>query len=396
MINGLHEEVIVESVDVNLKTTAEGEVPDKVVRQNLIHIKQTYILKNIGVRWIRHEEKYEGERVGLYISSIVLGYRSTGLLAHTFWDVTNNNKLVSKKLQVGNFVQAECAVHLPFVSQPITANTGMCTALAFDYDDFMPNPQKRRRLLHLVKQMNINLLDDFFNGHQLKKYAWGPLMKSEVSLSWMQMNHCERRWCRQRAVTAHQPNSVLGQILVEGHEDVLKFTIQYFSICAEVVNKLKIGMYYAVESLARVGRLSLLRRVVSGRLELCGKVHFRPGSFQRVWSTVFAAIEVDNVEYLQAAIAVGQGKQVNIRGHRGITALGLAVMKDKVELVQVLLKAQAKVDQLSWGDETALCLGLQIGVSPEVIRKLIQAGANVNGQDSTGNSIRDQINKRSL
>merc|ERR1719317_307282 len=106
--------------------------------------------------------------------------------------------------------------------------------------------------------MDISLLEAFFNEQQLRKYVWGPSKKSETCLSWKQMNYWEKLWFRQRAITAHQPNSILGQILIEGDENLLRFALPYFSICAKVVNKLKIGVHYAVERLARVGRLSLL------------------------------------------------------------------------------------------------------------------------------------------
>lgn len=71
-------------------------------------------------------------------------------------------------------------------------------------------------------------------------------------------------------------------------------------------------------------------------------------------------------------------------------------MNDRVELVQILLQASARIDQPSWGDETALCLALQFGVSCGVIHELIKAGANVNGRDLTGNSIDAQLKARSI
>jgi len=263
--------------------------------------------------------------------------------------------------------------------------------MAFDYDDFLPNPLKRRQLFDLIKQMDESGLEAFFSRQKLRQFVFKSLNSSPKSLS-LNKQHWERRWLRIKAVTAHQPNSVLGEILLNGSEKVVAFTLKYFYISAEVVNKLQIGLYCAVERLARVGRLSLLGRLASSKNpELSGKVHFRPGSFRRTWSTIFAAIEVGNVEYLQSAIALAHPGQLNLRGDQGITALGLAVMKDKAELVKVLLKAEAKVDEPSWRDETALCLALQMGVSRLVIQELIQAGANFNGRDLTGNSIFDQL-----
>jgi len=191
-------------------------------------------------------------------------------------------------------------------------------------------------------------------------------------------------------------NSVLGEILVEADLSVVKFTLNYFSIDAQVINELKIGNNYAVEVLARCGRLLMVSRLVSGKLRVCGTVLFRKDSFERIWSAIFAAIEVDNVKYLREAIAVGKQSHLKIQGERGITALGLSVMKNRLDLVKELLKACAIVDQKSWGGETALCLALHFDASAEIIQELINAGANVNGRDLTGNSIRDQLRAKKV
>jgi hypothetical protein len=191
-------------------------------------------------------------------------------------------------------------------------------------------------------------------------------------------------------------NCVLGEILLEGHEAVVKFTLSYFSVNAELVNELKIGTYTVVELLARVGRLAMVNRLIHGKLKLCGNVLFREDSFERVWSAVFAAVESDNAKYLQEAVALGTKSLLHIRGERGITALGLSVMNNQLELVKVLLKAYVNVDQPSWCDETAICLALHTDASTEVIRELVKAGANISGKDSTGNSISDQLKTRGI
>lgn len=390
------EQVTIDSIDLDLMTTRNEEVPDNILWEKFVCLEDPSLpIRNIGGRWIKHKEKYNEERVGLYISSIAQGFCKSGLFEHTWWDVPYDIKLVSKELSVCDFVKLNSAVHLPFISL-LPSTKDVATAIAFHYDDFLPNPRKRRRLLNLIKQKDKSVLEAYFSKQKMLQYVWGPSTSSAVSPSWSQMKRWERQWLRLQAVTAHQPNSVLGEILIEGNEEVLEFTLQYFHISAEIVNKLKIGIYYAVERLARIGRLSLLKRLVGGRFELSGKVHFRAGSFERIWSAIFAAIEADKVEYLKAAIAVGQGKQLHVRGYQGITALGLAVMKNKAELVKVLLVARARVDEPSWGDETALCLALQMGVSRGVIQELIQAGASVNGSDLTGNSIRDQLKEKGI
>jgi len=202
---------------------------------------------------------------------------------------------------------------------------------------------------------------------------------------------------RVKAVTSHQPNSVLGQILVEGEDALVRFALKYFSITAEIVNNLMIGFSTAVEKLARVGRLYFVSCLVRGKLKLSGSVLFHPGaSFKRIWSAVFAAIEVGNVEYLQAALALNKSNQLTMKDDRGITALGLAVIKNKVRLVRVLLKACANVDQPSWGDETVLSLALQFGASREVVEELIQAGAQRNGRDLTKRSIEEELKAKEI
>jgi len=191
-------------------------------------------------------------------------------------------------------------------------------------------------------------------------------------------------------------NSVLGEILVEGHESVVGFTLNYFVVDAKMINELKIGTCYATEMLARVGRLTMVSDLIRGKLKLSGLVLFHENSFERVWSAVFAAVEVGNVKSLKEAVSLSTKNNLHIRGERGITALGLSVMKNRLDLVKVLVEACVDVDQPSWADETALCLALQFGASSEVIQELIHAGAATTGRDSTGNSIRDQLNARKI
>jgi len=75
------------------------------------------LIANMGGRWMKQKEKYKGERLGLYTFSI-RRYRNSGLFEQMWWDVPNNVKLVSKELEVDNFVKMKCAIHLPFISLP--------------------------------------------------------------------------------------------------------------------------------------------------------------------------------------------------------------------------------------------------------------------------------------
>lgn len=380
----------IQRIDFNVQTTSKLELPKKLVREKLLQIDNPKrLLVNTDVHFLKAKDDYKEKRAGFCIFPI-LGRNGIhpNWRASKWWDVPNDAEVISKKLKIRNFTKSGYAVYLPFVSLPLTPNQHSFTAMAFDSDDFLPNPEKRRVLHRLVKCMDREGLDGFFQKQKLKRHSWGSMDQNEEK----SMSNWETRWLRVKAVTSHLPNSVLGQILLEADEAVLKFTLHYFSISANILNKLKIGIYFAVEILTKIGRLSLVSRLIRGKLKLSGKVPFYHKSFQRVWSTAFAAIEVNNVNSLRAAIALDKdGNQLSIRGERGITALGLAVINNRAELVQVLLEGSAKVDQPSWGDETALGLALQFGISSEIIKKLIKAGAKVDGHDLTGNSIRAQL-----
>jgi len=379
-----NELLCVQSMILNVKTTLKTNLPQNLLRKKFYRLYNPKALYNLGV--FRISDEKNANRAGVYSNSI-------------WWDVPNDVKLIYKEFGWTNFIKSRKAFHLPFVSLPFTLPSQYSRFIAFDWEDFLPNPKKRRELFHLVKKMDIKALDTYFMKQRLGLRKWNshnpscPLLIKKIK-DW------ENRWLKLKAVTSHQPNSVLGHILLEEDETVVKFTLQYFEISARTINKLKVGIYttnHVVESLARVGRFSLVSRLVAGRLELFGKVPFHSQSFKRVWSVAFAAIEINDANSLRTAIALDQGSnQLHIRGYRGITALGLAVMNDRAELVQLLLNASAMVDQPSWGDETALGLALQLGVSCEVIEELIKAGAKVNGNDLTGNNIKDSLKSRGI
>lgn len=390
--------VTVRSIDFNVRTTTMSEVPEDIMRRKIFCLKDPGLwLTQLGGRFLECQEKYHGERIGLH-KSILPRRKGSGLYTYNWWDVPNDAALISRIVASKNFVSLRYVVYLPYVSIPLPCDVYKSTAMGFDCDDFLPNPRKRRVLFCLVKQMSKSLLDSYFSEKDLWQYNWG---KSTISLL-SDLGEDERssktnRWLRVQAITSHQPNSVLGQILVEGEAALVIFVLQYFSINAEILNKLTIGFYPAVEKLARVGRLNLISSLVRGKLKLSGSVLFHPGAaFKRIWSAVFAAIEAGNVEYLKAALALNKSNELTIRDDRGMTALGLAVIKNKVELVRLLLTARAMVDQPSWGDETVLCLALQFEASREVVEELIQAGAQVSGRDMTGQSIKEELKVKEI
>lgn len=388
--------LILDKVDFHLETTLRGDVPESIVMKKISLLKSSWLSK-LGGRYITDHGECKVKRVGLHTCNIHRA-ENKDMLKQNLWDVPNNKSLLDGEMWIDTG-KLGYLLYLPFVSLRSPNGSTRNTAFAFDYDDFLPNPRKRRTLFTLVKEMKKRPLDGYFEKQVLHQCSLGPSnpFKKPAS-SRKPTNVWEKKWLRLQAVTSHQPNSVLGEILLSGGESVVKFTIEYFSIYAEVINQLKIGRYCACELLARTGRLSLISRHVKGRLKLSGEVSFRPGGFERVWSTVFAAIEVDSVEYLRAAINIDDGalQLLHLRGYRGVTPLGLAVMKNKFKLVTVLLEARANVNQPSWGDETALCLALQIGVSREIIEELIKASAKVIGNDLTGNAIGERLSVKGI
>jgi len=116
--NGTCSEVTIDSIDLDLRTTCKEEIPDDIVMKHFTCLKDPFqLIANIGGRWIKQKEKHKGERLGLYTLSI-RRYRKSGLFEQTWWDVPNNVKLVSKELEVDNFVKMKCGIRLPFVSLP--------------------------------------------------------------------------------------------------------------------------------------------------------------------------------------------------------------------------------------------------------------------------------------
>jgi len=390
----------VQTVDFNVTPISKDKVPESWVRKNLCRLRSpTHWLPDISEHFLRGKVEYDPERVGVCSFYLFQTYGvNRDWRASNCWDVPNNNEFIKEEFKMNDLRGSGCLVYLPFISLPCSPHSHDSKAMAFDLDDFLPNPKKRRVLFDLIKLMDRKALDKHFSKQKLIKYTRGSLITiKKNSLAWKKARKWEKRWLKLKAVTSHQPNTILGQVLLEEDEIVIKFTLKYFSIDAKIVNQLKIGIYYAVEMLARVGRLLFVSSLVQGRLKLSGEVLFLRNSFRRVWSAVFAAIEVNNVKSLGDALALDEvGRLLHLRGECGITPLGLSVLNDQPELVQVLLDALAMVDQPSWGDETALGLALQFSVSTAVVKKLIQAGAKLDGQDLTGNSIRAQLEKNRI
>lgn len=383
-------QININKVDFKLKKTVKREMPDDIVRKmwyNIQKEKPYFWFGDLGGRHLHESEKWRRVRLGIQFRRL----RSV----EDFWDLPSDSSSVPNSMRYwrGKNVWAFC---LPFISVYASHSS---IAMPFSGDEFLPNPQKRRDLFNLIKKRESDLLDAHFNEQTVVKKSWGnENYVKKIELVGKSMSSLDLRWLKVKAITAHQPNSILGSILTEENKHLIEFTLKYFTISASELNHLQVGRCWVVEHLARNGRLSFVSHLVQGEFKLAGDVWFNgKQSFQRTWSVVFAAVELDNVEYLKDAIANDQkGKLLNLRAHRGVTALGVAVMGNKIEHVSILIDAQADVNQLSWGDETVLCLGLQFGASLEIIQKLVQAGADISGKDLTGNCIRSQLEARRL
>jgi len=390
-IDEIDVQFIITNIYFDVKHTLKANMPaDTLAREWFDFQNPIFWLTDIDGHYLNDKNWKRKDRVGLYRES-----SPTSKDLWQLWEVPDT-RFVPVCLKYNP--KSPWAFFLPFLSV-YNSSPQNSTAMGFDGDDFLPNPQKRRDLFDLVKKSDSKLLDAYFNEQEVHKYTWNKSDYASKRLwSGKEIGVLDRRWLKVKAITAHQPNTILGSILVDGDWHLIKFTLEYFGITATELNQLKVGRYCAVEHLARTGRLSFVSFLVHGKLKLAGKVFFsRKLLFQRVWSVVFAALDVENLEYLRAAILFDKkGKLLHLRAHRGLTALGPAVMKNKIEQVRVLVEARADVNQPSWGDESVLCLGLQFGVSLEIIEELVQAGAKVTGNDLTGNSIVSQLEARRL
>jgi len=159
-------------IDFDLKTVARGKVPENIVREKLSLLKYpSRWLADIGGQFIESRWKCSGRRIGLCTCDVRRGER-VGLLSNQLWDIPNDIGLVTKELKtINNVLTAGYLVYLPFISLELPKGNKSTTAISFDWDDFLPNPQKRRTLLTLIKQMDESCLDAYFGKEKIQQYS---------------------------------------------------------------------------------------------------------------------------------------------------------------------------------------------------------------------------------
>lgn len=95
---------------------------------------------------------------------------------------------------------------------------------------------------------------------------------------------------------------------------------------------------------------------------------------------------VKNGSFKAAKTLLDQGADVNARNESGNTALFLASMTRKTELVQLLLDKGAKINEKNQGKRTALDAAANSGYVP-IVKLLVSKGADVNAQDYRGFTV---------
>jgi ankyrin repeat protein len=91
-------------------------------------------------------------------------------------------------------------------------------------------------------------------------------------------------------------------------------------------------------------------------------------------------VAVENGYQAVAEVLLAHKADVNLADNSGNTPLHMAAGKGQLKLVQMLLAAGADVNHKNNRDQTAL--NFAIGVSPEIVRALLDAGTNPNTGDS--------------
>jgi len=255
------------------------------------------------------------------------------------------------------------------------------------FDDFLPNPPIR------------NSLYDQIMNHDHS--SWKALVRSEeivehsdIYLDILRQQPCRKKELKmllQRIITAHHPNSILGQILKEGRFQKLQFVLKQFHVDKMLINDIRIGSNYChpTEILIQYRQVPLLSYLVKKRkLMLSGKIKSFDRKRYRHFSAVLSAIELGDPQILccliKAVPSISFGRMLWFPDEVGRSPLSLAVVKDKPDIVKALLDAKTPVNQRGWGGDTALAIGMQLGTSDAVLTMLLNAGADVNTRDSTG------------
>jgi len=251
-------------------------------------------------------------------------------------------------------------------------------------DDFLPNPPIRQLMLRWIKEAAHALQFQYELDIYLERLNGG-------------CGKDERKIILQKIITAHSPNSLLGEVLQEGRLKLVCFVLEKFCVDKKVLNGIRIGSNFShpTEVLIQNRRTRILAYLVKKHgLQISGKIMSFCGKWSRHFSAVLSALEIRNpmiLRFLLIAIPIQTlGSIFAFPDELGRTPLSLAVIEDKPELVKMLLKVRAPVNQCGWRGDTALAIGMQMGISDSVLIILLEARANVDTTDSTGVAPRDR------
>lgn len=92
---------------------------------------------------------------------------------------------------------------------------------------------------------------------------------------------------------------------------------------------------------------------------------------------------VESLDLVKALLAAHADPNIIVPRYRGLPPLAAAAVVDRVDIVETLLKAHAKVDVCDYGGETPLMEAAQAG-RLDAVDALLTAGADVNARDDQG------------
>jgi len=267
-------------------------------------------------------------------------------------------------------------------------------------DDFLPNPPIRQFVYKQIEKNDLFALKHVFFSHI-------PVLKvfknkeQHLSSARVYCNEIAQKVILQRIITAHHTNSLLGQLLKEGRFQRVKFVMECFHVDEKILNSIKIDSihWHPTEVLIRKRNVQLIAFLVKNyKLKLHGKIISHCGTKTRNFSAVLSAVEWgDSSTLRELKLSIPRKLfdfMLSFPDELGRTPLSIAVVKDMPSCVKTLLDVKAPVDQIGWGGDTALAIGLQIGVSKNVLSILLDAGANLDRVDSTGVMLRARNNFR--
>jgi len=265
-------------------------------------------------------------------------------------------------------------------------NTGSHFKCRCRFDDFLPNPP--------IRMLVYNQIMDNDNS-TWKDVVKSPLIVEESDIYFeILQHHCHQKELQtllQRIITAHRPYSLLGQMLKEGCFYRIRFVLKNFCVDNKLLNSIRIGSncYHPTEILVQNCHLLVLGYLLRRRnLQLFGKIMSFDRKRRRHFSAVLSAVEIGNssiIVWLAKFVPKSSFEQMlSFPDELGRTPLSVAVVKDRPNLVRALLHVKAPVNQCGWGGDTALAIGMQIGISDAVLAMLLDVDASVDIRDSTG------------